>query len=102
MHGNLRNISSMFLERWSINPYNVDAIVEILSKLTLSYHLFQILMGGADQPCLQRDEPVTAEAAEFALLQNTKKFDLREKAKLTNLIEEDGAVACLFQVTNAC
>ena len=50
----------MFPQRWSINPHNIDPVVEILTESTLSHHLLEISMCGKDQTRTQRDEPIAS------------------------------------------
>src|ERR1700722_2732721 len=97
MLGDLRNVFRMLLERRSINPHYIDAVVKILPERALSDHLLKVLVGSKNQACPQWDEPVTAYAAEFALLENTQKFDLCRQGELADFIEEECTVGRLFQ-----
>ena len=56
-------------------------------------------MRGEDQPRLQGDEPGTAQAAEFHLLQYAQQLDLRKQAQIANLIQEQSAVVGLLEIS---
>src|SRR5208337_4721765 len=101
MPGNPGYIFSMILERRRFNPHDVYAVVKILAEFSFGYEFVQILVSGEDQPRLQRDKLVAAQAAEFHLLQDAQQLDLREQAQVANLIEEQCAVASLLEVALA-
>src|SRR5258708_38490671 len=102
MCSHLRNVFLMLLERRSINPHDIDAVIDILPECALSYHVRQVRVGGKTQACPQWGEPVTAQPAEFALLENAQQLDLRRHAEFTDFIEEQGSVARLFQIADPC
>ena len=55
MHGDQRDVFGMFLQRRNIDSHDVDAIVEILAELSLSYHFAKILMRSEDNARAQRN-----------------------------------------------
>src|ERR1700744_1381431 len=93
-----REFLRVFLQRRSIDSHNIDAVIKVLAKLALLHHLAQVLMGGENDTCPQRDEPVAAQSAEFALLQNAQQLDLSAQGNLADLVEKERAVACLLQI----
>ena len=91
----------MLLERRGVDAHDIDAVIEILPEPSLSHHFAEVLVGGENQACPQRDEPVAAEPAELALLQNPQKLDLRAQAKFADFVEKQRTVARLLQIAFA-
>src|ERR1035437_3285570 len=98
MRGKLRDIPRVLLERWRLDLHDVDAVIKILTEFSLRHHFPQILVGGEDQACPQRNEPAAAQAAELALLQHAQKLYLGKQAQLPDFIQENRAVAGLLKV----
>ena len=85
MPGNPRNVFRMLTQRRRFDLHDVNAV----------------LMSGENQARPQRNEPVTAQAVEFHLLQHAQELDLRKRTQVPNLIEEKRAVARLLEVAFA-
>src|ERR1700733_2249839 len=99
MLGDFRDVFRMLLERRSINPHYIDAVVKILPEGAVSDHLLEVLVGGKYQACTQRDEFVAAHAAELALLENAQELDLRREGEFADFVEEERTVGSLFEKT---
>jgi hypothetical protein len=68
----------------------------------LSDHLLEVLVGGKDEAGAQWDEPVAADATEFALLEDAQELDLGGEGEFADLIEEEGTVGGLLEEAYPC
>ena len=67
---------------------HVQTVVEIFTKLVAGHHLRQIPVRGGNNTHINVDVAVTAQRANFPLLQHAQQFDLQRRGHVTNLVEE--------------
>ena len=99
--GDLGNVLGVFLEGRGFDLHHVDAVVEVLAEFAIGDHLGQVAMGGEDDAGAEGNELVGAETAELALLEDAQELDLNVGRQLADFVEEQGAVAGLFEVAFA-
>src|SRR5688572_18507196 len=83
-------------EGWRAELYDVEAVIQILTKLVLADGIDDIAIGRGDQADLHPELLVAAHASEGPILEKTQELRLERPAHITYLIEEDRAAVCLF------
>ena len=68
-----------------------EAVVEILAERARRDHLFEILVGGADDPRVDRDRLAAADPLDHPLLQEAQQLDLQRQRDVADLVEEQRA-----------
>ena len=80
---------------------NVEAVVEVCAEFAGFHHLGEVAIGGGDQAGVGADGARTAEAFEFALLQNAQEFGLQLDRNFADFVEEDRAAMGQFEAADA-
>src|SRR5205807_896865 len=81
---------------------DVEAIVKILAESAFRDFLRQTSVRGGDDPCVDFDRSVAADALEFTLLQDAQELLLRVERHFPNLVQEDGAAIRHLEAALAC
>ena len=68
-----------------------ETVIEILAEAARLDHRRQVLVGGADDPRVDRDRLAAADPLDRPLLDEAKQFDLERKRDVADLVEEQGA-----------
>ena len=68
-----------------------QAIIEIVAETAVGDHRVEILMGGADDPRVDRDRRAAADPLDHPLLQEAQQLDLQRQRNVADLVEEQGA-----------
>ena len=71
-----RNIFRALTQRRQMDREDVQSIVEIVTKLAIGYHLFQIAVSGGDQAYVGLDQFIAAQTFKLLLLQNAQQLRL--------------------------
>src|SRR5262245_24677667 len=99
--GKQGNVFTTFTQRRQGDRNDVEAIVEILAKDAFLHHVFKICARGGDNPHINLDRRITANALELAFLYDTQQFYLERDRHITNLIQEDRAPVGLLEFADA-
>ena len=91
------NIFGPLSQSRHLNRKDIEAIVEILPKLTRSNHLFKVAMGRGDNPNIGLQCFCTTNALEASLLQYPEKLNLHRKRHVAYFIEKERATICHFE-----
>src|SRR5262249_4406840 len=86
-----RNVVPAVAERRQLQRENAQPVVEVLPKGFLAHGLKQVAVGCRQNPHIDPDRSTTANAVEFALLQDAEQLRLGVRRQLADLIEEDRA-----------
>src|SRR5262249_39969986 len=86
-----RDIGLSIAQRGQANRKNVQTGVKIFPKGLLATSLHQVAFGGGDNAHVHSNRRASADAFEFALLQDSQQLDLRFRRQLADLVEEDCA-----------
>jgi hypothetical protein len=65
-----RNVHLAFAQRWQPNREGVDAVVEVFAEAAVADELLERPVGRANQPEVDRDRLVAAEALEAPFFEN--------------------------------
>src|SRR5207245_8129420 len=74
----------------------IEPIKQILPEFTLSHKALQILIGRRDNPHINFQVVLSADALKLALLQDTQQLDLHRRRNLPNLIKKKRRSVPLF------
>jgi hypothetical protein len=85
-----RDIGLTLPQRREVDRNHVQAVVQILSELSLAHEAGEIAMGGGDHADVHLDGLVAAESLELLLLQDPQQLDLDRGAEISDLVQEDG------------
>src|SRR5271168_5098228 len=75
---------------------HIDAKVEVLAEAALADAIFQVVVGGRDQPKINFFGRAAAEALHGTLLQDAQEFALKVGIESSDFIEEDSAALRQF------
>ena len=70
------NIAGSLPQRRQAQLQHVQAVEQILPEQLLAHQLFQILVGGADNPNIHRNDFIVSQAADLPLLKHAQKLGL--------------------------
>ena len=79
---------------------DVQPIVEIVTKLAIGDHLFQIAVGGGDQANVGLDQLIAAQTFKLLLLQNAQQLRLKFQRHVANFVEEQRTFVRQFETPN--
>ena len=83
-----RNIFRALAQRRQMDREDVQSIVEIVTKLAIGDHLFQIAVSGSDQANVGLDQFIAAQTFKLLLLQNAQQLGLKLQRHVANFIEK--------------
>jgi hypothetical protein len=79
----------------------VDSKEKVLPEFPFLHELGEVAVGGGDQAHIHFDHLVRAQGANFSFLEGTEKFRLHGKRHVGDLVQKQGAAACLFEEADA-
>ncbi len=79
---------------------DVQSIVEIVTKLAIGDHLFQIAISGGDQANVGLDQFIAAQTFKLLLLQYAQQFGLKLQRHVAHFIEEQRAFIGQLETSN--
>src|SRR5262249_25235137 len=71
---------------------HVQPIVEVVAKAAGRHGLFQVLVGGGQDPHIDLDGGAASQAGELAVLEDMQELALEGRMQIADLVEEDRAV----------
>ena len=74
------------------NSEDVQTIVQILPEFSPAHHFRQVLVGGADDAAVHRDDLVVAHPHDLLFLEHPQQAGLEVLGHLADLIQKDGPV----------
>jgi hypothetical protein len=92
-----RNIFFALTQRWQLDREHVHPVVEVLAKFSLAYELFQIAMGGHDDPHVHFDCTIAAHPLNFSAFQHAQQLRLHGGWHVADFVEEQRATLRLFE-----
>ena len=90
--GERGNIFLVVAQRRNVDGDDVQAVVEILAERAFFERGAQVAIGGGDQAHVHFERFRSAEALEFALLQNAQKLHLNRGGNVADFVEEKRAL----------
>ena len=86
-----RDIFLALPQRFYADLNDIEAVVQVLAEFLLLDELLQVLVGSRDDPHVERDRLIAADALHFPLLNDAQELDLHVKVHVSDLVEEDRA-----------
>ena len=94
-----RDVFATLAQRRHVDRKNIDSIIEIVAKASVTDHRAQIPIGGRDHAHINWNFEGAAHAANAALLQSAQEFRLHADVEFRNLIEKQRAAIRNFEQT---
>ena len=82
-----------------MHPDHVQAVEQIFTEFPLLHALFQVLVGGGDDPHIDLHRRVTAHAIKLTIRQHAQQTSLDIKRHIANFIQEQRTAVSLFKAT---
>jgi hypothetical protein len=92
VHGQRRDLRAPLPERREAQRHHVQAVVEILAKLTARHPVFQVAVGGRDHPDVDLDGPRFAHGMNLIRFQEPEQLRLHVQAHVPDLVEQERPV----------
>src|SRR5260370_32356350 len=92
-----KHVRLAFTQRWHKNRKHVQAIVEVLTELSLRDRLRQVFVCGRDQTHISLDRGRAAQPLELALLQRSQQLYLCRDVEVADLIKKESAAVREFE-----
>src|SRR5262249_8107926 len=86
-----RNVFESFPQRWNANREHIQSIIQILTKLLLVHHLFQIAISRSYQTHINILRPRAANSFVGVFLNGTQEFRLQLERQVANFVEKQRA-----------
>src|ERR1700730_592390 len=84
-------------ERGEVQREYVNAMIQVAAKFIFLYQLFEVAVGGHDDPDIYLVRFFPANTFHFALFEHAQKFGLHGDGHVSNLIQEKSAAFGLFE-----
>src|SRR2546421_8802765 len=97
MFGKQWNVVRPEAERRERNRYDVEAVVEVLSKTPIRNRFGQIPIRRRNHPDIDFDVACSAHPSELTFLDHTQKLDLHRRRRIADFIEENAAAIRHFK-----
>ncbi len=91
MLNQVRDILAPLAQRRNANLDHLDAEVQVLAKLALGDHRFEVLVGRRDDPDVGGERLIAADPLELLLLQHAQELGLGLHIHVADFVEEQGA-----------
>ena len=101
MGGQQRHVAGAAAQRRHFEGHHVQAVIEVFAELALLDAAGQVAIGGGDHPDVDLDGFGTAQALQFALLQDAQEFGLQIHRQFADFVEEERAALGLFEAADA-
>src|ERR1700676_1975255 len=86
-----RNVFAAFAQRRQLDWDDAEAIVKILAETAFGNFLFEIFVGGGDDPDIDVNLFVAAEGADLSFLQDAIELDLHGQAHVADFVHKESA-----------
>ena len=87
-------------ERREVNPYHVEAVIQVFAKFLGGHELFRVLVGRGDDAHVHVERLVAADALEFAVLQHAQDFRLRRQRHVADFVEKNRPLVALLELAD--
>ena len=91
------DVGRAFAERRDVDFKRIDAIHQVLAKIAVLDHLFQISMRGTNDTDVDLLRFVVSDAAYFAAFQHSQQLGLHRLRQLADLVQEQRAAVRHFE-----
>ena len=91
MLGQRQRVLGTLAQGRRLERHHVQAVKQIAAEIALLHGLFQIAIGGGQQPDIQLNGLGSAHAFHLALLQHAQELGLQEGRKLSDFVQENRA-----------
>ncbi len=85
------NIPGSLAERGQVDGHDIQPVIQILAELALVHHLFEVAVGGRDQPHIHLQRIAPSHTLEAPLLEDTQDLDLDGGINFPDLIQKQRA-----------
>ncbi len=86
-----------FAQRGQMDSQYIDAVVEVLTKITFTYEGFYVAVGGRNDAGVGMNGFVAPQTFKCFVFDGPQQFGLQLKAQFTKLIQKDRAAVGLFK-----
>ena len=76
---------------------NIDAVEEVTAEFVISDTVFEVAVGGNDDPDIDLDGLIATDALDFAFFEDAKKLGLHGNGHIADLVEEERAAFGLLE-----
>ena len=97
-----RDVDLPLAQRRQADRERVDAVVEVFAEPAVADELLERAVGRRNQPEVDRDRLVAAEALEAALLEDAQQLGLGDQRHVADFVEEQRAVVRPARGARAC
>src|SRR5437762_14373670 len=98
MLGEWQHVFAPVAQRWQLNRYHGQAVIEIFAKCSLTHGLFQIDVGSRDDAHVDATRSSVAQRGELALLNHTEQTHLSLGRNVANFIQENRPAVGNFEI----
>ena len=95
--GEERNVLAPLAQGRERNRHHLQAVEEVLAKAAATHQLLEITVRRGDDPDVDLDPLLAADALDLVLLQHAQELRLHRRADVADLVEEDRAAARLLE-----
>ena len=97
--GQRQHILPAFAQRWYLKGNNVEPVEQVLAEVMRPDLGLQVAVGGGDDPGVNLDGLVAADALERLLLHEAQKLGLQGRGHVGDFVEEDGTAMRRLQAS---
>ncbi|MCY1350908.1 hypothetical protein D9M69_371540 [compost metagenome] len=101
MPGQRRDVLAAVGQAWDVDADDVQAMEQVLAEFALAHQVFQVLVGGGDDPHVDLHRRVPADPVELAVGQHAQQAGLGVGRHVADLVEEQGAAVGLLEASAA-
>ena len=87
----MRNLLTPLAQRGHVDSNHAEAVVEILPELALRHALFEVGIGGGQDPHVHALRPRLADRHDFALFEKAEQLGLDVERQVADFIQEQRA-----------
>src|SRR5207245_16188 len=91
------DVGGALAQRRQEDGQDVEAVVEIFAEPPILHHLRQVLVGGGENPDIDRNRAGPADAPDLLLLEGAQELRLHRHSEIARLVEEEGARGGLLE-----
>src|SRR5262245_52117318 len=99
--GQLRNLVAALAQRRDVRLNDLQAIVEVFTKIAAHHHLLEVAVGRGHDAHVDVNLLVASEFRELRVLQHVQQLCLQRRFHLADLVEEDRAAVRLLEFADA-
>jgi len=95
--GDERKVVHAAAERRNQERYDIQTVEEVFPEFSAVGEIFQVLVGGGDQPEVALDDAVAPEAFELLVFEDAEQLRLHLHRQIADLVQEDGPAVGQFE-----